>query len=103
MQPYAVVKTGGKQYTVRAGDELKVELIPGKSEGDSVELVTLAMNDGNEFKVGAPELDAKVKATILREERAKKVIVFKNKRRSTYRRKTGHRQNLIAIRIDSLQ
>ena len=102
MQPYAIVKTGGKQYTVRTGDVLRVELLKGKGEGDAVELTTLAARTGDELAVGTPELEARVKATVLAEERGKKILVFKNKRRSTYRRKNGHRQRYHAIRIDAI-
>ncbi|CAM2007020.1 50S ribosomal protein L21 [Acanthopleuribacter pedis] len=102
MQPYAVIKTGGKQYTVSAGDELRVEVIPGLSEGETVELETLAASNGTDLSVGTPELSDKVKATVLRAERGDKVVIFKSKRRSTYRRKNGHRQNYLAIRIDSI-
>jgi len=102
MQPYAIVKTGGKQYTVRTGDVLRVELLNGKSEGDAVELPTLAARMGEELAIGTPELDACVKATILGEERGKKILVFKKKRRTTYRRKNGHRQRYHSIRIDAI-
>ena len=99
---YAVVKTGGKQYTVTQGDVIKIELLPGKTEGDSVNLATLAAGDGENLKVGTPELEEQVKATILESDRHKKVIVFKKRRRSTYRKKNGHRQGFHKIRIDSI-
>lgn len=102
MQTYAVVKTGGKQYTVSAGDVIRVELLGDHQTGDEVELTTLAANAGGELKFGTPELESKVKATILEEGRGKKVIVFKRKRRKGYRRKNGHRQSFHAIRIDSI-
>jgi len=98
---YAVVKTGGKQYTVKEGDVLRVELLDG-NEGDSIELPTLAANNGEGLLVGSPELDQKVKATVLESGRAKKVLVLKWKRRKQYRKKTGHRQSFQAIRIDSI-
>ncbi|MDJ0838543.1 MAG: 50S ribosomal protein L21 [Acidobacteriota bacterium] len=102
MEAYAVVKTGGKQYTVRTGDVLNVELLKGKSEGDSVELTTLAARAGETLAVGTPELESKVKATVLSAKRGKKILVFKNKRRSTFRKKNGHRQTFHAIRIESI-
>ena len=102
MQPYAIVKTGGKQYTVRTGDVLKVELITGKAEGDEVELSTLAARGEGDLMIGTPMLDSSVKATVLGEERGKKILVFRKKRRSTYRKKNGHRQRFHKIRIDSL-
>lgn len=102
MQTYAVIKTGGKQYTVSAGDVIRVELLSGHQTGDEVELTTLAASSGGELKLGAPELDSKVKATILDQGRGKKVVVFKRKRRKGYRRKNGHRQSFHSIRIDSI-
>jgi len=102
MKAYAIIETGGKQFTVAPGDEIKVERIPGKAEGAEIELPVLAAHDGNEFKVGAPLLDGKAKATVVREFRDKKVIVFKKHRRQTYRKKNGHRQNVCSIRIDSI-
>jgi len=102
MNPYAVIQTGGKQYTVKTGDVLNVERISGKSEGDAVELTTLAAQTGSELMVGTPELETKVKATILNDTRGDKVTIFKKRRRSTYRVKRGHRQGYHAIRIDSI-
>ena len=99
---YAVIQTGGKQYTVEQGDVIKVELIPGKNEGDTVELAVLAANAGSEFLLGSPELDSKVSGTILSAGRHDKVTVFKKRRRSTYRVKNGHRQGFHQIRIDSI-
>ena len=102
MKAYAIIETGGKQFTVEPGDQIKVERIPGKAEGEAVELPVLAAHDGAELKVGAPLLEGKVKATVVREFRDKKVIVFKNHRRQTYRKKNGHRQDVISLRIDSI-
>ena len=102
MEAYAVVKTGGKQYTVRTGEVINVELLIGYSEGDTVELSTLAAHAGESLAVGTPELDGKVKATVLGEKRGKKILVFKNKKRSTFRKKNGHRQTFHAIRIESI-
>jgi large subunit ribosomal protein L21 len=102
MKAYAIIKTGGKQFTVEPGDEIHVERIPGKAEGEQVDLPVLAAHNGTEFKVGAPLLDGTAKATIINEFRSKKVIVFKKHRRQTYRKKNGHRQNLFSLRIDSI-
>ena len=102
MEAYAIVRTGGKQYTVQAGDVLNVELLPDKQEGDTVELATLAAKTGEGLLVGTPELEQKVTATVLKADRAKKIIVFKRRKRSTYRKKNGHRQGFHAIRIDSI-
>lgn len=102
MQPYAIIFTGGKQYTVKTGDIVRTERIPGLNEGDSVELPALAAHNGTDFLVGTPELDQKVKATVMAEERARKIIVQKWKRRKQYRKRVGHRQSLFALRIDAL-
>ena len=102
MQPYAVIRTGGKQYTVQTGDVLNVELLPGKSEGDTVALTALAANTGSEMMIGDPELSEKVNATILQAGRDDKVVVLRRRRRSTFRKKNGHRQGFHAIRIDSI-
>lgn len=102
MEQYAVIKTGGKQYTVQSGDVLNVELIPGASEGDTVELTTLAAKIGSDLKVGTPELTAKVQATVMGFDRGDKVMIFKKRRRETYRVKRGHRQNYLTLRIDTI-
>lgn len=102
MQSYAIVKTGGKQYTVSAGDVINVELFPGKNDGDTVELATLMTKTESGLAVGEPELSDKVTATILNAGRAKKITVLKRRKRSTFRKKNGHRQGFHAIRIDSI-
>lgn len=102
MTSYAVVKTGGKQYTVSAGDVLRVELLTGFKTGDEVELSTLASSASGDFQIGTPELETKVKATILDEGRGKKIIIFKRKRTKQYMRRNGHRQSFHSIRIDSV-
>ena len=99
---YAVIKAGGRQYTVSAGDVIEVEIFPGKEEGDSVELTTLAAQTGSEMLVGTPELSETTKGTILGANRGKKITVFKRKRRTTYRKKNGHRQGFHAVRIESI-
>ena len=102
MNPYAIVQTGGKQYTVQTGDVLKVEWIPDTREGEEVELTTLAANSGNGLRVGAPELESKVTAVVMGAGKGKKIIVFKMKKRKGYRRKRGHRQPYSALRIESI-
>ena len=99
---YAVVKTGGKQYTVKEGDVLQVELISEKQQGDQIELDTLAYSNGSDLQVGTPELETKVTATILDTGRKDKVTVLHKRRRSTYRKKNGHRQSFHQIRIESI-
>jgi len=97
---YAIVETGGKQHRISVGDVISVEKIPGEP-GASVELDrVLAIGSGEEMMVGNPYVEnAKVIASIVSQERAKKVIVFKKKRRKNYRRTKGHRQYLTRLKI----
>ncbi len=96
---YAVIKTGGKQYRVSAGDKLRVEKIPG-SVGEKVELSEVLFLGGDKVVVGKPTVaGAKVTAEIVAQDRAKKIIVFKMRRRKNYRRKRGHRQHFTELKI----
>ncbi|MBK8375079.1 50S ribosomal protein L21 [Sphingorhabdus sp.] len=93
---FAIVRTGGKQYRVAAGDKIAVEKLPGVA-GDKVSLDdVLLAGDGGEIK------DAKglaVSAEIIAQDRTEKVIVFKKRRRHNYRRKQGHRQSMTLLKI----
>lgn len=101
---YAVVNTGGKQYKVQAGDVLRVEKIPGEVGGEVTFDRVLLVADGEEISIGQPLVDnAAVKAHIVEQGKAKKIIVFKYKRRKRYRRKQGHRQAFTAVKIDSIE
>ena len=100
---YAIIRTGGKQYQVSQGDRLRVEKIEGQV-GDTVELdqVLMVVDDEN-IQVGTPLLsETKIKATIAEQGKAKKIIVFKKKRRKGYRLKKGHRQQYTALTIDEI-
>lgn len=100
---YAIIRTGGKQYQVAQGDQLRVEKINGEV-GDTVELddVLMIVDDEN-VNIGTPQLDsAKVKATIVEQGKSKKVIVFKKKRRKGYRLRKGHRQSYTALSIQEI-
>lgn len=101
---YAVIATGGKQYKVSEGETIRVEKIPGRV-GDSVSFDRILMfSDGDSVRVGRPTLgDVAVTAHIVEQDKAKKIIVFKHKRRKRYRRKAGHRQQYTALRIASIQ
>ena len=101
---YAVVSTGGKQYKVQQGETLRIEKIPGEV-GSKVTLDRVLMvADGENVRVGQPVLEkAAVQASIVEQDKAKKVLVFKYKRRKRYRRKQGHRQPFTAIRIDGIE
>ena len=97
---YAIIKTGGKQYQVSAGDRLMVEKIEGNI-GDSIELSeVLLVADGDAVIVGKPVVDgAKVVATITDQGKHRKIKVFKKKRRKGYRLMKGHRQPYTALKI----
>lgn len=101
---YAVIKTGGKQYTVSEGDEFDVEKLDG-NVGDPIELSdVLAIGEGEGLTLGTPNVEnAKVVAEIVAHHRAKKIIVFKMKRRKGYSKKQGHRQNLTTLRIKQVK
>ena len=101
---YAVLTTGGKQYRVSEGDVLFVEKL--NAEVDStVELTeVLAVSKDGELKFGAPVVEgAKVVAKVLAQGKAKKVVVFKYKRKKDYRRKNGHRQPYTKIVVEKIE
>ncbi len=104
---YAVIKTGGKQYRVAAGDVIKVEKLDGEV-GQTLDFDQVLMVGGDDAKdsavVGTPTVDgAKVTARILEQGRADKVLIFKKKRRKNYRRTRGHRQWQTVLRIHDIQ
>jgi large subunit ribosomal protein L21 len=100
---YAIVRTGGKQYQVAQGDQLRVESLAG-NVGETVELDDiLLVADGDKVHIGKPQVaGAKVTATIVEQGKAKKVLVYKKKRRQGYEVKNGHRQQYTALRIDGI-
>jgi len=104
MEAYAVVKTGGKQYRVIAGDSLQVDRLAAEV-GAKIELTpVLAVSDGKALRIGAPEVkDAKVTAEVIKHMRGTKVVAFKKKRRKGYSKKIGHRQELTVLKIGSIQ
>jgi large subunit ribosomal protein L21 len=96
---YAVIKTGGKQYRVSEGDRIRVEKLPGEV-GAEITFGEVLMLGGDNVAVGKPLVSgASVKAKILAQDRAKKIIVFKYRRRTNYRRKQGHRQPFTELLI----
>ena len=101
---YAIIKTGGKQYRVSPGQTLRVEKLEG-AVGDAVELNEVLLVGGGEgVQIGTPQVaGAAVNAEIVEQGRAKKVIVFKKKRRKGYHKKQGHRQYFTALRIKDIQ
>ncbi len=101
---YAVVTSGGKQYKVQEGEILRVEKIPGNLGSSVIFDTVLMVADGDKVNIGRPVLDdALVEGHIVEQGKAKKIIVFKYKRRKRYRRKQGHRQQFTAIKIDSIK
>ena len=99
---YAVIKTGGKQYKVSEGDIITIEKLESEA-GDKVKFdEVLAVNDG-ELKVGDPTVNgASVEASVVRNGRGKKIIVYKYKRKSGYHKKNGHRQSFTQVRIEKI-
>ena len=97
---YAVIKTGGKQYKVSAGDVLAVEKLTGEPGSNVTFADVLLVGDEKSQTIGTPLVDgATVTAEVLEQGRGAKIIVFKKKRRKNYRRKAGHRQFLTTLRI----
>lgn len=97
---FAVIRTGGKQYTVAKDDVILVEKLAGKA-GDTISISEVLAMEG---KIGAPLISgATVSAEILNQTRGEKVIIFKKRRRHNYRRKNGHRQHLTALKITEIK
>ncbi len=100
---YAVVNTGGKQYKIRKDEILRVEKIPGEVGAYVSFDRVLMFSDGENVEIGQPVLEnMAVQGHIVEQGKAKKIIVFKYKRRKRYRRKQGHRQQYTAVMIDSI-
>jgi len=100
---YAVIKTGGKQYKVAAGEKIKVEQIAADVGQEIVIDQVLAVGTGAELKVGTPLVaGATVKATVVSHGRHDKVRIFKMRRRKHYQKRQGHRQNFTELEISSV-
>jgi large subunit ribosomal protein L21 len=101
---YAVVATGGKQYKVEEGDVLRIEKLAGDIGSPIAFDNILIFSDGENVKIGQPEVDGvTVHGQIVAQGKSKKILVFKYKRRKRYRRKQGHRQPFTAVRIDRIE
>ena len=99
---YAIIATGGKQYTVAEGDEIFVEKL-GLNEGDSVTFDQVLFVNGDSAKVGNPTVaGATVTGTVVKEGRAKKVVVYKYKAKKGYHKKNGHRQPFTKVKIEKI-
>jgi large subunit ribosomal protein L21 len=103
---YAVIQTGGKQYRVEPGKTVVVEKLPGNA-GDQVafdEVLLVSSGDGGEVTVGKPTVDgAKVTGQIVDHVLDEKLTVFKFRRRKNYVRRTGHRQEMTAVKIAAIE
>ncbi len=100
---YAIVRSGGKQYKISPGDTIRVEKLDGEA-GQSVEMNdVLFYSEGENILTGTPSLaNVKVLGEIVAQHRARKVVIFKKKRRKGYNKKTGHRQQFTSVRIKEI-
>jgi large subunit ribosomal protein L21 len=100
---YAVIQTGGKQYRVKSGEQVKIEMLPA-DVGAAVSFDrVLMLGEGDGARVGAPYVDgARVKATVVAQGRGEKVRIFKLRRRKHYAKTQGHRQSFTEVRIDEI-
>ena len=100
---FAIISSGGKQYKVSENTILTVNKLSGTA-GDHVEISdVLFASDGKEFSVGEPLIDgAKVNLEIIKQDRDRKILIFKKKRRKNFRRKNGHRQDMTFLQVKSL-
>ena len=97
---FAVIRTGGKQYRVAAGDVLKVEKLEAEPGGSITFTDVLAVGSEGNLTVGAPTIaGASVTATVLAQDRLDTIIIFKKRRRQNSRRRNGHRQHVTVLRI----
>jgi large subunit ribosomal protein L21 len=101
---YAIIKSGGKQYRVAAGDKVKIESVQG-DVGQQLKLTdVLTVADGDNVRFGTPYVSgAAVMATVLGHGRHDKITIFKMRRRKHFQKHGGHRQNYTELRIDSIQ
>ena len=99
---YAVIATGGKQYKVSEGDIITIEKL-GVEAGEKVTFDQVLVVGGDDLKVGDPTVEgATVEASVVKEGRAKKVIVYKYKRKTGYHKKNGHRQAFTQVKIEKI-
>jgi len=104
LMQFAVIKTGGKQYLVRPGQKLKVEKLDAAEGGAVLFEEVLLVADGDDVAIGAPQVaGARVEARVLRQARAKKVIVFRYHAKTRYRKKKGHRQHFTEVEIMKIE
>ena len=101
---FAVIKTGGKQYKVYAGEILKIERLNNTKPDEKLEFTEIwAYGDGKNVEIGSPMINgAKVEANLIKNSKNRTVLIFKKRRRKNSRRKNGHRQKYSMIRIDKI-
>ncbi len=99
---YAIIDNGNKQYKVSEGDIVKLEKLCA-NVGDEVSFKVLMVSDDNGIKAGAEVDSAKVTATVVRQDKEKKILVFKYKAKKNERKKQGHRQPFTAVKIEKIQ
>lgn len=99
---YAIIDNGNKQYKVAEGDVVNVEKLNAQ-EGETVSFKVLMVADENGIKAGAEVADAKVTATVVKQDKAKKIIVFKYKAKKNERKKQGHRQPFTAVKVEKIE
>jgi len=100
---HAIIETGGKQYRVKEGDVIFIEKLPEQADGKITLSNILAITDDGSIKIGTPFVEgAAVGATILKNGKSKKIIVYKMHAKKGYRRKQGHRQPYTKVQIDSI-
>ena len=100
---YAVIKTGGKQYRVAAGEKIKVEQIPADVGSEITIDQVFMVGEGDAVKIGTPVVArASVKATVVSHGRHDKIKIFKMRRRKHYQKHQGHRQNYTELRIEAI-
>lgn len=101
--PYAIIRTGGKQFRVETGKTYRIPSLVGEPGTDVEFREVLLGSDGKSVSTGAPQLaGARVTARIVRHGRGEKIIVFKQKRRKNYARKQGHRQGFTEVKISGI-
>lgn len=101
---YAIVETGGKQYRVSPGSTLRIEKVDGDRGGRVVLDKVLAVSDGESLTIGAPYVQgAVVKGTIVRQGKERKILVFKYRAKTNYRKRYGHRQAFTEVKIESIE
>ena len=99
---YAIVKTGGKQYKVAAGDLVKVEKLEGEA-GDKVELTPILLVNGADVTTGDKLASSKVEAEIVEQTKGKKVDILKYKNKTGYKVRQGHRQPLTVVKVTGIK